>query len=249
MRGLGLTCLPILCIAAAALAQPEGPRSLPEGEPGPDQPPDGDAAALPGIELDREARRLELSGEVANREADWLELLVAKSGHRVHETILTTEAEPSHIHLALLMLGLEPGRPLQHEPEEDGQGWKVLPPRGPAVKIELIYQRDGQTLTHPASRWVHNNATDEPLQSDRWLFTGSQLVEADGERFYLADRNGTVISLVSFGDDLLARDTTTTNRTDQKQWAAVSERIPPEGTPVTICITPVDGDERPAGEN
>ena len=46
------------------------------------------------------------------------------------------------------------------------------------------------------------------------------------DEIYLADLNGSVISLVNFGDDLLTRHTKLTNQTDDGQWTANKAQIP-----------------------
>ena len=55
----------------------------------------------------------------------------------------------------------------------------------------------------------------------------------------MADANGTVLSLVNFGDDLLARPTRLTNETDNRVWSTRTAVIPEPETPVTIRLKPV----------
>lgn len=228
--------------------------------------------ALPAIEIDREAGHVELEAEVVSEEADWLELLVCSPNTREYESVLSSPARPSHIHLALLLLDLEPGRPLSWQrvegeaSDEAGDGvagveFVVEPPHGPQVAIECIWEDEaGQRHTVPANEWVVHQETGEPLAENVWLFTGSVFRRFEGRpgengeprQVYMADLNGTIVSLVNFGDDLLARQTTTTNRNDEQAWSTRSERIPPEGTAVTLRLTPTgersEGDDPPADD-
>lgn len=243
----------------------------------------GEAPALPAITLDRDAGHVEIEAEVVNRDAEWLELLVCSPNTREYESILASPARPSHIHLALLLLEIEPGAPLSWRQAEDaedaddaaegaGARFVVQPPTGPEISIYCIWQdEEGQRHEVPANDWVRNQLTDEPLERNQWVFAGSvfhRLDEAmpaaigeraeeddpgDGDapqRVYMADLNGTVISLVNFGDDLLTRPTTTTNRNDEQAWAAQPDRIPAEGTAVTVRLVPtgerIDPDDPPA---
>jgi len=249
-----LLVVPLLLATFASppvLAQPSGPPGGPEAGAG-TQPARADVAPttkpgddLPGVSMDRAAGHVDVAAVLIRRKADWLELLATTPGMREHEALLTLEAKPSHAHFALLMLGLEPGRP--RDIERRGDEYVAKPPQGPPVRIALIYEENGERREVPANRWIMNRKTNQPLENNRWLFTGSRIVRSQkGERFYLADRSGSVISLVNFGDDVLVRDTTATNRTDNEQWGARTKALPPVGTAVTIRLKPVevaDGDD------
>jgi hypothetical protein len=235
----------LLCfLASQGLAQPAGPRSVPESATQPRMEAEpGKLGGIDGLTIDPEAGYVEVEATLVRREADWLELLATTPGGRTHETLLTVKPAPRQIHLGLLMIGLKPGRPL--DVKRRGEQWIRQPPRGPEVLISLIYKADGQTHRVPANKWVINRETEQPLESNRWLFTGSKFVSFEGDRFYLADRTGTAISLVGFGDDLLCRDTTTTNRTDAQQLAAHTDILPAKGTAVTIRLTPAAASTQP----
>lgn len=193
--------------------------------------------ALPHIRVDREKKQVSFDAKVLRREADWLELLVCIPGLRDHETLLTTPAKPSHIHLALLMLGLQPGAPLRGQMVE-GQ-LHVDPPHGPALRVRVSYQRDGQTIVEPAGKWVRNQLSNTTLENATWLFAGSGFAPLKDQQVYKADLNGSIITLVSFGDDLLAQPGTLTNQNDESRWQAVTDAIPPVDTPVTVILEPI----------
>lgn len=259
------------------------------------------SAVLPGITIDREAGYVDVEAEVVNRDVKWLELLLCEVGGREHETILATEARPSHVHLSLILLGLKPGRVQRGEPidpDDPEAGYRIIPSQGPAVRVELFYhepaekledaaepQRGGKaeragspagerdTRSEPdaepadsgsqgpaeskdaepqgplqrvqAGAWVYDRTAEQTLAGQTWLFTGSRFAEHEGKRVYVADFTGTLISLVNFGDDVLAPRNDLTNRTDEQAMGAHTPAIPPVGTPVTVRLTPVAQD--PAG--
>ena len=251
---------------------------------------------LPGVRIDREAGVIDIDAEVVYREGDWLELVACTPGTREYESLLRVRARPSHVHLALLTLGLEPGRPMSWREKPQG-GYNVVPPRGPRVAVEVVLPGDGdapdvadvsdaavvgaagrQGRVVPIHAWIVNQQTGEGLADNIWLFTGSEFVPAnalgppdavsgdtEGENgesvaadidantaaadtrpIYLADANGTVVSLVNFGDDLLARPTSRTNRDDDAQWNARPDALPPLGTAVKLRLRPIVEDERPS---
>lgn len=161
-----LVCLVVFCIGAVTLGQnpaespAESPAANPEQAPVTDAPSPASenrriggpvrradpSAMLPGITIDREARCVDIEAEVVNRDVKWLELLLCKAGGREHETILTTEARPSHVHLSLILLGLKPGQVQRGEPidpENPEAGYRIIAAEGPAIRVELLYHDPG----------------------------------------------------------------------------------------------------------
>ncbi len=198
----------------------------------------GEVRPLPGVMIDREKGYVELDARVVLREGKWLELLACTPGSKEHESILTVTARPSHIHLALLILGIEPGSPMQWHWQ--GDQFHVTPPLGPKLAITLHYTNDkDQAVQVPANQWVRDQKDDKLLEGNHWLFTGSRSETIDDKVVYRADINGSAISIVNFGDDLLARPTTMTHQDDHATWAANTAAIPPVGTKVVIRLTVV----------
>jgi len=240
-------CMVLTGVAAIAAAQEAAEETAPapkkaEG-PQPYRAPAAPAKAeMRGIKLDREAGHIDLDAKVVLREGEWLELLACTPGTREHESILTVEAQPRNIHLALILLGLEPGSPLKWQRLDDGEV-KVHPPTGPKVTISLIYEQDDQIRTVDANQWIVDQQTGRVMPDNVWLFAGSRFETFDGKQVYMADPNGSVISIVNFGDDVLARDTQMTRDNDEQSWDANTPVIPKEGTAVTIRIKPVEVEE------
>lgn len=195
-------------------------------------------STLPGITIDRQADVVDLEAKIARRYGDWLELVACTPNSREHESIVTVSAKPSHIYQALLMLGLEPGHPLNWKPNNKGS-YDVEPASGPPVRVYFIIEEDGRRRQIPANAWVVNQRTGQPLVDNRWLFTGSRFATFDQTEIFLADLNGTVISLVNFGDDLLARQTRLTDKDDGQVWNVRAEAVPEAGTPLTVRLRPV----------
>jgi hypothetical protein len=191
---------------------------------------------LPFVHVDVEQRVVDIECEVGLREADWLELLACVRGSREHEAILVTDARPSHVHLALMLLDLEPGQPMMWR-QHDGE-MQVRPPSGPRIAVSLMFERDGEMVEVPANDWIVNQETGEPLDDNVWLFCGSGFAELDGRRVYRADVGGNLISLVNFGDDALTRPTSTTHQDDNAIWGANTPRIPERQTKVLIRLRP-----------
>lgn len=193
---------------------------------------------MPHIRIDREKKWVDFDAKVVLRDGKWIELLVCTPGSREYESILTTEAKPSHLHLALLILGQTPGSPMTWL--KNGDDLTPVPPKGPAIEVSIHYLKDGEPVVIPAGQWIINRQTNAPLPHSQWLFTGSKFMAVDGQPVYTADVNGSCLSLVNFGDELLARPTTQTNHTDNEQLAANTPLIPQVGTFVVVRLTPAE---------
>src|SRR5438132_2097412 len=68
---------------------------------------------LPFISVDAKNKQIRVDGETIGCQAP-LEFFCVVAGTSEHESILRSKAKPSNIHLALLMLGLEPGEPVKY---------------------------------------------------------------------------------------------------------------------------------------
>ncbi|MEM7625132.1 MAG: YdjY domain-containing protein [Planctomycetota bacterium] len=222
--------------APSATAPPTDPIARPRPSADPTPPPAAASHTIyPGVVIDRQRGHLDLRGRVVGRAVDWLELLACRPGTREHEAIVTLDAEATHIQLALILLGLEPGTPARAE-IVDSQV-TVHPPQGPAV--ELFFVLDDQPAVEvPANRWVIDQDAGKLMPGNRWLFVGSRSVEHAGQTWFLAEQNGTLVSLVNFGDELIGRPTLQSEDGGNVFWTANTPQIPAEGTRITLRIRP-----------
>jgi len=207
------------------------------------------ATLLPGLRIDLRRRVVEADARVVfdpqrakagptppdslvPRAGGWLELVACTPGMREYESLVAVACRPRHLHQALLMVGLKPGKPRRvHQGEAMP---RVEPARGTPVEVTVRVEGDGLVREEPVGRWVLDRWTGASLESSRWLFTGSTLHRVEGREIYLADLNGTVVSLVNFGDDVVCRATPLTDRDDGQAFAANVALIPPLGTAVKL---------------
>jgi hypothetical protein len=188
-----------------------------------------------------------------------LELVVtSRGGGRDHESLVVTAARPSHVHAALLLIGLEPGRPgrwKQHMQADGSITVEGVPPEGPRVSVEFRWEDDetGEERRADPRSWVRRIDTGEPLpDSEGWAFAGSQFVRRQGEERYDADYTGTLVGLAQFGSEVLAWSEPYHHDQAQQRplWFADNDEVPRFGTEVTVRLTAFDADEddEPAGE-
>ncbi len=238
----------VACIVAATLAQPE------EG-------PAGRVEAFPGIVVDFDARAIELAGFVpidAHGEGTpevIVEVIAEAGGVRDHEALVRIDAEARHVHAALLLLGLEPGSPGAIL-NEGGR----LEPTGPTLAVTARYERDGERIDESPLEWVHDpQAGTRLVDRDPVLrFGGSSEREFNGERFYMAQAEGVVVGLSTFGfgdaDDFVGVETVGLSpvfnpdvASGDPIWMADADRVPAFETRVTLVLTPVADEDADGG--
>jgi len=197
-------------------------------------------ALFPGVLVQLDPPRVELEAIVCI-EAGWLEQVACAAGTREHESLMVPRAQPSEIHGALLMAGFEAGAPGTWS-YDDGN-FTFQPPTGTALDILVEYEdAAGNVVVEDVRRWIRDHHGENEFPSDPWIFAGSRFVKnpewmAPGEH-YVADQTGSIIGLVTFGDEVIgfSRVLADEDVVRQPEWEAHWERMPPVGTVVRIII-------------
>jgi len=220
-------------------------------------------AGLPHVKIDRVHRFVDVEAEVVfdrgpldevegleqNEDpapGTWLELVATTSGLREYESLLAVKARPSHIHQALITIGLVPGAPLTTKIHD--RRIEVTDPHGAPVEISVVTTGGCLSVEVPIEHWLIDRKTGKAPARGRWLFTGSVFRKIEQRSVYMADLNGTVISLVNFGDDLISLSTKLTNRSDAQAWQVNPARLPPLGTAVVLRIRATQSRPGKAGQ-
>lgn len=166
-----------------------------------------------------------------------LEFFCVQSGTSEHESVLRSPVKASHLHLALLIIGLEPGSPMTYN--ETTKKWS--PPHGPPLQIEMEWaDASGKTHRMPAYRAMRNLKTKKPMPPLTWVFTGSRVME-DGN--YAADVTGYLVSVVNFDLTVIDIPELKSSSNDLLEWERNPDTVPPAGTKVTLIIRPAGKDE------
>src|SRR5947209_3510920 len=134
---------------------------------------------LPHIEVDVQQKQVRVECEAVRADYPLEFLAVVRNGNE-YESIVRSDAKPSDVHLALLMLGLKPGEPVRYS--ESTKTW--LPPSGPPIVIWFEYDKDGKHERVPATRWMRDVHSKREPPAFSWVFTGSKTM-SDGT--YAAD--------------------------------------------------------------
>ncbi len=185
-----------------------------------------------GVWVDPKRRRVIIAGRVVLRRGP-LEMFACPRQTKEHESVVGVNTKVYVVHAALLALGVEPGRPVQFDPE-------YRPAQGPEIRVLVCWtDPQGKRRCVPAQKWVRNVKTNKEMQHP-WLFTGSQWWESpDGkQRYYMAEQ-GDFICVSNFPTAMLDLPIRSSNAASQLLFTAFTRRIPPLGTDVALILEPV----------
>jgi hypothetical protein len=226
------------------LAQAENPPDAsqadaapPPDKPLPDDPPNPSAKklgknvffeTLPGGQ-----RRVYVSATVCLREGSFgLECFLCRRGTKEHESVVATEADARVIHAALKVAGIEPGKPVEFDPQ-------FKPPTGDRVKVSVQYHDpQGKIVTLRAQDWVQDVKTKKALGDD-WVFAGSLLVPAFDPKdppVYAASQDGALICVTNVPTAMLDLPIASPKQLENRSFAPYTERIPPLETRVFVLL-------------
>lgn len=212
---------------------------------------------LPGIEIHPVKGMVDVDAQIALTDG-LLELVACTIGTKEHEAIVRIDALPIHVHTALLLIGARNGNPAMRKPiNEENTRWIHYPPRGQAIKVSLVIEdAEGKKVERPINEFVRRTEGD-PYMPDMgfeteesgeekeafpnvFLFTGSHLIDGkEGKKQYLADQSGHVITISTFGDELLGLANVQSRENGELVWEVDPTHLPPLDTKVKLRLRPV----------
>lgn len=245
------------CLAPLAAEEKAEPQTEPVEETGKVQPADiaeKIRAIFPGITINSEERFVDVQSVVCLAEG-YLEVIACAKDSREHESIVMVEAKPSHIHAALLLIGARPGNPAMRKPvNEEGTRWVDIPPRGQAVRVTLLIPDEKGVMTErPISDFLSPSKDESGLPEvdkaeekfpDSFLFAGSHTHQEGDTKTYIADVNGNVISISTFGDEVLCLTGHHAQENHALAWQINTDTVPEIGTKVTLRLRPQAAPEK-----
>ncbi len=204
---------------------------------------------FPGIYVDLSARCVEFEGTIpidasgATSPLVYLEAVGCIRDSKEHEALVMSSVRPSHLHAAMLLIGLHPGKP---------GGWDYENERliardatGEVVEVTLSFKDSNGTerAYRPQELITRVNGQERFGKRDggNWVFAGSRVVTRHGKEWYDADASGILIGLATFGGEVIAWSKTFSPETgiNEPEWIADRAAVPTSGTTVTVKITPI----------
>ena len=197
-----------------------------------------DMKLVKGLSINQDTGEVLVRGQVAIRQG-FLEQLVCFKGTREHESLVVVNVAASNIHAALLAVGASAGHPgIWSRDKNTVNDLKLQPPAGDLVSVQVECVLDGVTRRCDLGQWIEDARHLETFNSS-FVFAGSHF-EPDGRggQRYTADVTGSIVGLVTFGDELVAYAKVIPDQADiaTPNWQANTARIPPEGSDVVLIL-------------
>ncbi len=243
-----------LFAATAETTPPVASPGSPDASPEPATTPATNAVPelkLPSLTINAKERCVDIEATVC-LDKGALELIACTKGGKEHESIIAVGATPVHIHTALLLLGAKNGNPAMRKPiNDEATRWVDVPPKGDLIEVFLELKDPAGKLTErPISDFVTRSAEHArspgtvpaeggqiPRFPSTFIFAGSLLIDNEqGPKTYLAERSGHVISIATFGDEVLCLPEVHSHENGALMWSIDPTHLPKKGTPVTLRL-------------
>lgn len=193
----------------------------------------------PGLKICPTEHEVEIRAEIC-LDTGWLEQVMCGSGTREHESIMVTSVPPSALHAAMLAVGMQPGLPGSWH--EVGAGVRETPPSGSSV--DVLVALAGSDEWASVNSWIEGDS-GRALQGE-WIFGGSFMRAVDevpaGFSRYEADLSGSIIGLVTFGDETIGLSQVIPDQVavEPAQWRIREDEVPAIGSMVRVLIRSTD---------
>ncbi len=152
------------------------------------------AVLAEGLSVDAKNHQVRMDAVVCLRRGI-LEYLVCRAQTFEHESIFSTKCKSSQLHLALLVIGLEPFA-YEFDLEWPQRASAHTPSQ---ITIEIEYTVDDVLTRQPLSAFIKNREQASGKIPDHWTFAGSAFYQQEGKEFYAADSTGAVIGVTPVG--------------------------------------------------
>lgn len=160
-----------------------------------------------------------------NMDRGLVELLLCSRTGKLHESVLATNAEPIHIQVALLLLGLKPGK----HPFCDKKDPR---PVGDMVDVFVVFGKTGAKKTVRGEDLIWNKPKKRAMRHTPWVFLGSRIYEGR----FCAQSLGSIIT--TYHDPLAILDNPLETTTDDTLYFVNEKMRLKRGEHVTVILRP-----------
>jgi hypothetical protein len=195
------------------------------------------------LRLDKLARTVTFPGKV-NMVKDLVEYVLVAPFGSTHESLLSSEVQPSDLHFAMLLLGAKGAGLLAPTPDEapPGQIDADYLRRAPRLKGDnvtfSVKWKDKDAKEHIAfvEDWLQNAETHKPAPRGPWIYNGSMFGQEGG---FLAQQQGVFAAVVTNPAALINNPRPGNN--NDRLWEVNEKAVPPVETPLEIILALTEG--------
>ncbi len=169
------------------------------------------------VQLDKSNKSVQFPA-VLNMDHGLIEYLLVTTRGKTHESLLKTEAEPYHIHVAMLLLGAKGAAQTKELLNVPTGEYHVNTPgaatnrlaallKGDPIRIELVWTNanGARGATHPtvstnaAEDWITDLQTGKSAARGTWDYNGSRVVDG----IYMAQQQGSIVAVIDDVDAMV----------------------------------------------
>ncbi|MCS6859293.1 MAG: YdjY domain-containing protein [Abditibacteriales bacterium] len=180
--------------------------------------------------VDTKAKTVTCEGKV-NMQKGAIDYLAVASKGKLHESVLELDAEPIHLNIALLLLGLKAGENLQEHGDP-------TPPQGDRVDILVSWEdNNGKRREVRIEELAWEVEKKRPMERTSFVFTGGRIV--DGR--FTPQEERSLVAVYSDADTLLNNPLPT--RLDHAAYSVNEKLTPKVGTKVRVVFKPAEAEK------
>ncbi len=191
---------------------------------------------------DKKSRRVVVDGYIALRQGQ-LEMLACLAGTKEHESVVATFCKAQTVHAGLLAIGAKQGTPVKWDPV-------YVAPTGSEVQVFALWMDGDKKKNIDVREWVRVVGSETATLDTNFVFAGSSFWQDPdtGQKIYQAE-SGDLICVSNFSTSTLDVPIESSKANSGLLFAAFTDRIPPEGTPVRLVLQLVEGKQAADSRN
>jgi hypothetical protein len=182
--------------------------------------------------------------------ADPLEYVLVTRAGNGHESLLVTEARASELNVALLALGVQPGKnavwtarepaPTREQLLAGEPAYSVTPPAGDGFLLYVAWKQGEELYFFRLDDLIRNLQSGRSMRRHSWVYLGSRSVASrkdPGKELFVADEEGNLVNLCFFeaGNTLLTGSLPECE--SQTIWVGNASLIPASGEPLLFLFS------------
>ena len=201
---------------------------------------DADRFKIGDVELNKQTRAIRFPAAINMREG-LLEFVIVHDNGKVHESLLRTAINATHLNLALKLLSYQSSPELFMLRDEEGFPNGLMPAvdaktkAAARVEIRMLW-KDGE-IQHSASvnECIISNRNNTVMPAGPWVYGGSSVYNGR----YVAEVTGDIVAILT-NQTAIFNYPGDNSRVGENyaSWNALTKVIPDVGTPVIVEIRP-----------
>lgn len=203
------------------------------------------------IQLDVARRYCAFPVEVAVRD-DLLEYLLVGPAGASHESAFSTPVSPSVLNVALLALGVSPGKnadwrakdplPTEEQIQSGVSPYEITLPSGDALYIYVGWRRGDETYFYRVEDLLRNLATGQAMSRAPWVYLGSQQVprtpkSGPDDTVFAAEIYRNLINVSYFREGFTLLTGALPECVEQSIWMLNAWLVPDRGARLTMFLS------------